>query len=205
MDPLKDLQDSINIHAFDLPPRAWIYESDRWESLIFSIIRQYCDDDPGRAGTAVNILRDWNLLDIETLAAQDQIPLEFNSAFKKIFLGLEFKQEEIEEISRVLVKIAVSVKTSYEGKIQSVLRKYGDMIREELLGIFSDNEIDEEKIDRGVSLWLQSAFGLPILSEKPAVKEYCDQQGISKEKLVEIADEIDVNLGVIDYFIEKRE
>ncbi len=203
MDTIKELQDSINIHAFDLPPRTWIYESDRWESLMFSIIRQYCDEDPGRAVTAVSILRDWNLLDIDTLAAQDQIPLEFNSAFQKILLGLEFTQDEILEISRVLVKVAVSVKTSYEGKIQSVLRKYGDMIREELLGIFSDNEIDEEKINRGVSLWLQSAFGLPILSEKPAVIEYCDQQGISKEKLVEIADEIDVNLGVIDFFIEK--
>ncbi len=143
------------------------------------------------------------MLDIDTLAAQDQIPLEFNSAFQKILLGLDFTQDETLEISRVLVKVAVSVKTSYEGKIQSVLRKYGDMIREELLGIFSDNEIDEDKINRGVSLWLQSAFGLPILSEKPAVKEYLDQQGISKEKLVEIADEIDVNLGVIDYFIEK--
>ena len=203
MDTIKELQDSINIHAFNLPQRAWIYESDRWENLIFSIIRQYCDEDPGRAGTVVNILRDWNMLDIDTLAAQNQIPLEYNSAFKKILLGVGFTQDEILEIARVLVKVAVSVKTSYDGKIQLVLRKYGDMIREELLGTFFDNEIDEEKINRGVSLWLQSAFGLPILSEKPAVKEYCNEQGISKEKLLQIADEMDINLGVIDYFIEK--
>ena len=199
----KELQDSINTHAFNLPQRAWIYESDRWENLIFSIIRQYCDEDPDRAGTVVNILRDWNMLDIDTLAAQDQIPLEYNSAFKKILLGVGFTEDEILEIARVLVKVAVSVKTSYDGKIQSVLRKYGDMIREELLGVFSDNEIDEEKINRGVSLWLQSAFGLPILSEKPAVQEYYNQQGIDKEKLLQIADELDINLGVLDYFIEK--
>lgn len=202
MEPIKELQDAINKYAITLPPRAWIYESDRWENLIFSIIRQYCDDDPEKAGTAVNILRDWNLIDIEQLSASDQIPLAFNSAFKKIMLGLDFTEEDIKEIAETLVNIAVAVKDKYDGKIQSIFRKYGEIIRKELVSSFSDDNSDNEKITMGVSLWLQSAFGLPILSERPNVKDYCDQNGISKDQLSDIADEIDINLGVVDYFIE---
>ena len=203
MDTIKKLQDTINSHAFELPARAWIYETDRWESLIFSIIRQYCDEEPERAGTAVNILRDWNLLDVDALAAKEEIPLEYNSAFKKIFQGLGFSEEVILEIARTLVKVATAVKANYEGKIQLVLRKYGDMIRDELLGVFCDETVDAEKISSGLSLWLQSALGMPILSEKPAVLEYYKQQGISREELLKIVDELDLNLGVIDYFIEQ--
>ncbi len=202
MEPIKELQDAINKYAITLPTRAWIYEADRWENLIFSIIRQYCDEDPGKAGTLVNILRDWNLTDIEELSSIDQIPLEYNSAFKKIMLGLDFSQEEIQEIARTLVNVAVTVKERYDGKIQAVFRKYGEMIREELVRNFSDDELDNEKIKHGVSLWLQSAFGLPILSERPKVKDYCNTRGINKENLLNIADELDVNLGVLDYFIE---
>jgi len=202
METSKEIQDAVSKYAITLPPRAWIYEADRWENLIFSIIRQYCDDKPENAGTAVNILRDWSLIDIEELSAEDKIPLEFNSAFKKIMLGLDFTEEEIIEISRTLVTIAVAVKERYDGKIQAIFRKHGEMIRDELISSFSDDEQDNEKITQGVSLWLQSAFGFPILSEKPIVKDYCNQRGLSKEKLSKIADEMDLNLGVMDYFIE---
>ena len=202
MEPNKELQDAINKYAITLPPRAWINESDRWENLLFSIIRQYCDDNPEKAGTVVNILRDWNLIDIEELSAADQIPLEFNSAYKKIMLGLDFTQEEIKEIAGTLVSVAVAVKENYNGKIQSLFRKYGEIIREELVSSFSDDDLDNEKITDGVSLWLQSAFGFPILSDRAYVKDYCDQRGLSKDQLTKIADDIDINLGVVDYFIE---
>ena len=202
MEPNKELQDAINKYAITLPPRAWINESDRWENLLFSIIRQYCDDNPEKAGTVVNILRDWNLIDIEELSAADQIPLEFNSAYKKIMLGLDFTQEEIKEIAGTLVSVAVAVKENYNGKIQSLFRKYGEIIREELVSSFSDDDLDNEKITDGVSLWLQSAFGLPILSDRAYVKDYCDQRGLTKDQLTKIADDIDINLGVVDYFIE---
>jgi hypothetical protein len=85
-----------------------------------------------------------------------------------------------------------------------VLREYGELIRDELIRLFSDEALDNEKIEHGVTLWLQSAFGLPILSEKQSVKDYCDQRGINMEDLQTIADELDLNLGVLDYFIEKN-
>ena len=199
----EELQDAINKYAITLPSTAWIYESDRWENLIFSIIRQYCDDNPENAGTAVNILREWKFFDIEELSNVDQVPLENISTIKEIMLGLDFTEAEIEEIIRTLVKIAVSVKGKYSGKIQSIFRKYGEIIREELVGSFSDDDLDNEKITHGVSLWLQSAFGLPILSDRTYVKEYCKERGLNKDELTKIADEMDINLGVVDYFIEK--
>jgi len=202
MEPTKELLDAINKYAITLPTRAWIYEADRWENLIFSIIRQYCDDNPEKAGTAVNILREWNFFDIEELSSNDLVPFENNNPIKEIMLGLDFTEEEIEEIARTLVKIAVAVKEKYDGKIQSIFRKYGEIIREELVSSFSDDDLDNEKITHGVSLWLQSAFGLPILSDRAYVKEYCDQRGLSKDQLTKIADEMDINLGVVDYFIE---
>ena len=61
--------------------------------------------------------------------------------FKKILQGLDFTQEEIQEIARTLVNVAVAVKEKYNGKIQAVFRKYGEMIREELVSSFSDQEM----------------------------------------------------------------
>lgn len=202
MEPKKELQEAIDKYAITLPTRAWVYESDRWENLIFSVIRQYCDDNPEKAGTAVNLLREWNFFDIEDLSSNDQSPFENNSPLKEIMLGLDFSEDEIEEIARTLVKIALTVKEKYNGRIQSIFRKYGEVIRQELVSSFSDHDLDNEKITHGVSLWLQSAYGLPILSDRAYVKEYCTQRGLSKDQLTEIADEMEINLGVVDYFIE---
>lgn len=203
MGTLNDLNQSVAQHALSLPPQAWVYEIDRWEKLIFSIIKQYCESDSEKAVAAVTILRDWNLLDIDTLASKDDIPLEYNSAFKKVMQGLDFSEDEIQEIAFTLVNIARNVKELYNGKIQALFKKYGEVIREELVSAFSNESTDQAKLEQGITLWLQSAYGFPILSERSAVKKYCEQNGVDPNSLGEIANQLDINLGVLDFFIEK--
>ena len=199
-----DLKNLVNDYALELPTRTWVYETDRWEHLVFCLLRQLSRQDPEKARSAVTILRDIGLLDLEQLAAMEGESPDNLQSFSQVLLGAGFTEGDTIRASSLLAQVAVVIKDSYGGKVHRIFRHYGEVIRDELVKAFSGSFLPESELREGISYWLQSAFSMPIPVERQAVLAYCEEKGTTPEDLWQTADDLGINLGIVDFLLERK-
>jgi hypothetical protein len=204
MDPKEKLQELLAKHALSLPSRAWVSEKDRWESFVFCIIRQFCDQSSDKAISAVTMLRDLDLLDIDRLASEGKERSDTFEALSYVFSSLGFRDDDTYNLVFLLTHIAQVIQESYGGKIHPMIRSYGEVIRDKLTKAFQSEFISNNKLQYAVSLWLQSAYGFPLPVDRPSLQQYCQTSGIRPEDLWKAGEEIDINLGIVDFLVDQE-
>ena len=136
MELIAEPQESLIKNASSLPLSVWISETDRWENLVFCLLRQHCDQDLEKARIAVTVLRDGGLLDIDRLSSLEKIPLEFDETFSRVLISSGFSEANTTRAACLLTQVARVISNDCDGKLHQILRHHGEAIRDELINEF---------------------------------------------------------------------
>jgi hypothetical protein len=184
----------------------WPSEHDRWITLGFALISRAIKNYD-KAKEAMVAADNLGLLDAGLIA---KIPLndgeiDLADAYaRRIFEILSeagFSEEESMLSLLVLQELADNLRKNHGGKVQRYLRKYGENMIEELPQNISISKMGEADVKFAFVYWLQNVLNMPILLANENVNNFCDKFGINYQELVEVADNLDINLALLDDLI----
>jgi hypothetical protein len=189
-------------HEADLGTYAWVSEDDRWAELVFCLLSRFGDRDPESLRDTVATLGGLGLLDLEMLAGDadpaDRVAIVLDFVLRR---G-GFSASEAARAARALRHVAEVIRRDHGGKLQRLLRRHGEALRDELVRAFGSDALAGDELGRAVSHWLQNALSLPISLESPAVAAFCARLGVTPQELWRAADELGLNLAVVDDLVE---
>src|SRR5689334_12827090 len=117
----------------DIQPFSWMYENSRLGELVFCFIYAFSKHDPRLIRMAIVNLQNLKLLDIRKFETLDQPKSENSIIVSYILKEHGFSEQDSKIILSLLAHISKILNERYHGKIQRMLRKYGDEIRERMI------------------------------------------------------------------------
>jgi hypothetical protein len=206
MDLKTRLQELCARHESDLATYAWVSEDDRWAELVFCLLDQCHRQDPETTRSAVTTLQYLDLLESAKLALLDQpAGAEAATVVAYVLKQHGFPPEPVAKSLSVLAHVAQALQRDHGGKMQRYMRRHAEALRDDLVGALSNGALSGAEWRYAVSHWLQNAFSLPLSLEHEAVKEFCAQNEVSTQDLWLAADELDLNLALVDDLLEMEQ
>jgi hypothetical protein len=186
---------------------AWMSETDRWAELVFCLLQQCGGEDPALTRDAVAALQYLGLINIERLStvANGDISSEDAILLAAILKRQGFSQEASQSAVSLLSHVARVLKEGYDGKVQRYLRKYGQAMVDELVNAFGTEALEEDRLRYAITYWLQNVLSMPVSLAHPAVIRCCEKHSASLDDLLACADELDLNITVVDDLLELAE
>lgn len=186
----------------------WPVETERWHELVFCLIFRIGQPQiqAERARRMTQILADLNLLEVNTLAeamAEMGRTLEHpDIILMQILLEkMGMMPDQSRAAAMTIAQAAQVLKQKHNGKVQRCLRHYGQQMLNDLSDQFSFSQMPSDQIRLALAHWLQNTLNMPIELAEHEVIEFCQEAGITLQELAEIADEIDLNLALLDDII----
>lgn len=186
----------------------WASETSRWNELVAILASEVCLRSKDDMMEIINYLADLGHLDIPELAKIDVRSNKIdraNDEATKIIAVLVRKGLSEEQALNVLLplcQIAKRLNEDFGGKIQLYLRSYGETMLREALALFSLQGGSEDETRRVFTAWLQKVTNMPLLLLAPEVSEFCGKHEISVAELIEAADNIDMNVAIVDELLK---
>jgi hypothetical protein len=202
MDLKTQLQELFEKNESDLGAYAWMYETDRCAELIFCLLNQYNPQHTEATRMAVSSIQYLGLLEIDKLALLEAPGNEDVVVLTYILQQHGFSRESAHHAVRLLAQVAKVMQRDYGGKVQRYLRRQGEIMRDELVKAFGGESLTTEQLRYAISHWLQNALSLPISLEHQAVTEFCKKNGVALEDLLRAADELNLNIALVDDLLE---
>lgn len=179
-----------------------MFEIDRWEELVFCLLNQCHENDPENTRTAIGVLKNLGLLEIDRMTSMNKHDSEAAIVTGYTLKQYAFSEKESNRAVMLLSQIARFIKHGYNGRMQLYLRRHGEAMRDELTLAFRGESLSDSQLRFAVTQWLQNALFLPISLEHPAVVEFCKQNEVTLKELVKAADELNLNLALLDDMLE---
>ena len=202
MELKSQIQRLFELYESDFGTYAWMYESDRFDELIFCLLNQFNQQDTEASRRAVNSLNYLGLLKMDKLAALEAPGNEDAIVLAYVLRRHGVSEENSQIAVRLFAKMAKVIEREYGGKMQHFLRRHGENMRDELANAFCIESLNKEQLRYSISLWLQNALSIPISLEHPATIEFCRKNGVTLEDLLHAADELDLNIALLDDLLE---
>ena len=196
------LQELFERYEFDFADFPWVSETDRLAELIFCILNQCSTLAADETRRLVGQLADLGLLQSDKLAELGNPENQVRSVFGYVLNQGGFSDEETESATVSLAKVGEVIQRDYDGKIQRYLRRHAEAIRDELAQTFGTEALAEPKLQYAITHWLQNAFSLPISLQSEAEIEFCRQEGVVIEELYLAADQLGINVAIVDDILE---
>jgi hypothetical protein len=116
------------------------------------------------------------------------------------FLGvMRYQAADAGRAAQVLVALAETVKTNWDGYLQRFLRVHGQRMADELEAVLKTSGIEGGASAKIAILWLQNVANIPLLLPTDRhIQEFCKEHGLSEKALVETADNLGLNIAVLD-------
>jgi hypothetical protein len=178
----------------DLDYYPWTFETERWKEFIFCIFERFLET-PDQARELADGLESLGLIDPEVLSSPSN---EQMTVLKYTLKNAGLGDTDSNKISMFLVGVAKNISSNYAGKPQHILRKYGELMRNDLVKEFADDNVNKDDLRYAITHWLQNVLGLPISLEHKALKDYCTKNKITLKDLWKAADDVDMNVVVVD-------
>lgn len=198
----------------------WPSEHERWVELIFALVTRISKKPESEIRDIIEELDDLGLLDIEELSNIPKVgsDIDFNSPFaKRVIESLSesryteegstisgFTKEESIRCLLLMYETAKSLMEHHDGKIQKYLRKYGQQMVNEFADNFSFSGMDEKDLKNAVTYWLQNVLNMPVNLKIESINTFCNTLGISDEELIKEADNLNINVALLDDMIEQH-
>jgi hypothetical protein len=115
-----------------------------------------------------------------------------------LFLEWGFSREESQRAVAVMSDAAEGLSRHFHSKVQLYLRHYGMLMLQEVDNFFSFSGLDNTQVRRAMTYWLQNVANMPVPLQDSTIKEYANRVGIGPDDLVAAADELDINVAVVD-------
>ncbi len=201
-----DLSDHLD-QLFDryrdsLPSVLWPSEADRWAELLYCLLNQVGGESAERTRAAIENLNGLGLLDVSALSDEHGAGDESPVMIKYTLKHYGFSPDDAERGYQVIRAAAAAVQAKYQGKMQKFLRRHGEVMRDQLIACFEGVHLEPDELRYAVTHWLQNALSIPLSLAHPVALELCGRYGQSLDQLVAVADELDVNVALIDDLVQ---
>jgi hypothetical protein len=182
-------------HQAELPEYGWASEGDRWAELVFCLVCRIRLDDLEATRACVDVLNMLGLLEPRVLATLDP---DDAAMLNRVLQSHGFSVAEARKTIKVLQAVGLQTGKLFNGKIQRLLRNHGEKLRSEIARAFAGSGLSSRDLNHAATLWLQNALSVPLSLESDAVKAFCKSNGASLPELVDAADELNINMALID-------
>ena len=195
---------------------VWEDEKQRLNKLYFCLLLRISGKDEVEVSRIIAALDYLNLLDTENLAKAELVGgkgrkgNKIASLISDILIHNGIESKTANECVVAICEVAKGINISYQGKLQKFLRKYANLMLEELNDTFSFSRIAEEDERYIFTHWLQDVLEMPIPLSNEFVEKFCEEKDIKVGDLIEAADSLDINVAVVDdlikmYMLDKAE
>jgi hypothetical protein len=196
------LADVLELHREKLPQFGWPSEAQRWKELLVCLIHQ--TRQVGAISEVRNVLAIWEALD---LIAPDKLLGVGERTNEEAFLLFTLKRHSFSDLEArsaldLARRAAEAISKNYEGKVQLLLRKHATNLRDEAVNILSNAGLSEDKTRFAITHWLQNTTNAPLSLENASVRAFCQENEIENSALVRAADELDINLALVDDLLD---
>jgi hypothetical protein len=190
----------------DVPiQHPWLWERDRWKELAFALVARVTQTPAETVRKAIDHLNDLGLLDITELA---NIPANEQAATNRhaihileLLTEMGFSSEDTERTLFVLSEAASGFQESFGGKVQKYLRTHGELMLRDVGKHFQFTSLSDEDVRFVFTFWLQSVADMPVALLDESVDALTKKYGLSPSDLVDAADELDLNVALLDDFV----
>jgi hypothetical protein len=184
----------------------WPVESMRWNELAFAILETFGSELHARA--AARAMSELDLLEPRKLARVAQTDETGEDAERGQFiLGIlveaGFNRRDARLALTTLCEAATAIEDRYSGRVQRLLRTHGRTLVENIVDELELKELDREQATRTIVRWLQNVLNLPVYLERESCRVFCHEFQTTPEELVAAADELDINVALVDELLER--
>jgi hypothetical protein len=171
---------------------------------VFAILTQVSDLPEDKMRALTDEMDDLDLLEIPALASlrQGDQAIDSNQELAgrvlEIFQEKGFQREQAECGLGAISDAAIGLMEHFSGKVQNYLRSYGELMLKDLGRTFQFSTLSEADVGTAFTYWFQNALNLPLSLLDKNVRTFCEQHGLEPEQLIAAADELDLNLAVVD-------
>lgn len=178
----------------------WPWESLRWQELVNCILTAVVESKvtPTAIREVTRIMGWVGLLNVNRLAALQAPADPTLTTIATLLEGAGFTTEESQVAASAIREAAVGFQRAYEGKVQKYLRHYGMIMLDEVIRTFSFSQLSGDATRRAFSLWLQNVLNMPVPTDDPMCNQTCKRLEVPYEAMVKAADEIDLNVSLLD-------
>lgn len=196
--PTERLRELLELHGDALETVDWPSEGDRWVELLVCLCHQRTPALPMRAlRSALHMLEDLNLVSVEALrglASGSAEHVVVTQVLQRHGLGAT----DAAALADLMSRLARATEATCGGRIQKVLRAHALAARDELAASFAGIGLGKEELEFALTHWLQNATSAPISLQSRDVVAFCRALGITLETLEDAADELGLNLALLD-------
>ena len=97
-----------------------------------------------------------------------------------------------------ICEAAAGFSDHFDGKVQKYLRHYGELMLRQLSESFSFSGLDQAAVRHAFALWFQNVLNMPLPMPDRIAHEACEMLGVEYEPLVKAADDVGVNVALLD-------
>ena len=187
----------------------WLRESDRWNELVLALLTRISSMAEPELRALVDAMSGAGLLDIPALAAIPRGPAGPDAQDTHARRVLEFMVEAgigAEDAQRGLAAIcdaAQGMSKHYGGKVQRYLRNYGELMLRDLERVFEFTTLSDADVKQAFIYWLQNVLNMPVSLLDDDVRRFCKEHSLAPEEWVAAADELDINLALVDDLVQR--
>ncbi len=181
----------------------WWWETDRWKEFAFALLAQAGRATHDNVRDLADQLSELGLLQVPMLVrmCRDRRP-DFNTADARRFLNVAeehgFTRTDAERGLFTLCEAALKVQEHFRGKVQRMLRGYGELMLHELKQFFAFSQITEGQATLALAYWLQNVLGMPLSLLDENLHVFAHHHNLTPEDILEAADDLDLNLALVD-------
>jgi len=192
-----------------MPAPRYVWEADRWNELVFSLLVQVSAVPQSIVRRTVGQMAELELLNVPELAgctADRARPAASEPLWaRSIELLVEqgFSQSEAERGFAAVCQAARAFQEQDRGKPQRYLRRMAESLLDDFEGYLGLTELSSEEARNAITYWLQNALNLPLSLIDDSTREFAQSHGITAPELIEAADELGLDLAIVDDLTER--
>lgn len=196
---LEEYQPSFDEHQ-------WPLETMRWNELVFCVLETFGSEHAAKA--VARAMSELDLIEVAKLAElADGVATGKPARRARLILGLleeaGFSEQASDKAVRTLCEAARAIDFRYRGKVQRLLRRGVDPLVQSMVKDLGLHTMSEEQARQTIIRWLQNVLNLPVYLERESTRVFCREMQTSPAELVAAADQIDINVAILDELIER--
>jgi hypothetical protein len=185
----------------------WYNEQDRWVELLGALLSVKLHVSNSILHPMLHQLRALDLLSISSwcktaVDLEDVRDEEIVEQSLMVLHDYDLDKAQALEAVKVIHEAAHRIGERYKGKVQVALREAGEEILNALQRALKLHSLTEDESREALTLWLQNVLNVPIPLNRQSVERFCRAQGVTAAKLLEGADELDLNAAALDDLVE---
>lgn len=185
--------------APDVMNLPWADEGERWSELIFCLLITVREIGAADTRQAIAVMSSLDLIAPHRLASMEATE---RAIFERALSTAGWTEAEIAAGTELVVH-AASVVARIFGIPQLMLRRAAESMRDILVEDLSDGAPAGTDIRTAVGHWLQNTCNLPISVRDKEIDRFARVHGLTAGELTAAADELDLNLAVLDDVIRE--